>query len=298
MRRELWEKGVRVRNHQPLEGTFLFPADGLLSIDVRSLGMWVAWAHRYLVSNLGHMGREIESYPEYYTENYRSKEWLGIEGLQRRMEKWQSRVTPIRKSVLSGEEEFSPEMSLPSPECAFPERWSMIDGKTAELETLEFLYSIVRLLKPSLIVETGTWHGHSAVAVAKALRQNGFGKLVTFEIDTETCAVAKRRFEQENLTKFVELRNESPVTGSVNGSIDLMLLDSELPLRISEFEHFRHQLSPGAIAIFHDTSTTHRVVREGVEDLVEKGLLTCVMFPSPRGLAICQYQGDVAGSPG
>lgn len=293
MRKELWEKGVRVHNHPSPEGTFLFPADGRLSIDIRSLGMWVAWAHRYLVSNLGHMGGEIENHPEYYLENYRSKEWLGIEGLQRRIEKWQSRVTPIRKSVLVGEDALSPEKSLPSPECPFPQRWSMIDGNAAELETLEFLYSVVRLLKPNLIVETGTWHGHSAVAMARALRQNGLGKLVTFEIDTETCVVANRRLEKESLKQFVELRNESSVTGIVNGLIDLMVLDSELALRVSEFEYYRHQLSPGAIVVFRDTSTNHRVVREGVEHLVASGLLKCVLFPSPRGPALCQYQGDV-----
>ena len=295
LRRELWEKGVRVHNLQAKEGSFLFPDDGRLSVDIRALGMWVAWADKYLVSNLGHMGREIEEHPEYYLENYRSKEWLGVEGLRRRMDEWQSRVTPIRKSVLVSEEILSPEMSLPSPECPFPQRWSMIDGKTPELETLEFLFAVVRLLKPRLVVETGTWHGYSAIAIASALRQNGFGKLITFETDTETCAIAQRRLAQENLTQFVDVRNETSVVGSVNGPIDLLLLDSELPDRISEFEYFRPQLSGSAIVIFHDTSTIRSVARDCVQDLVTKRLLACVMFPSPRGLAICQYQGDMGG---
>jgi predicted O-methyltransferase YrrM len=166
---------------------------------------------------------------------------------------------------------------------------------TPELETLEFFFSVVRLLKPRLVVETGTWHGYSAIAMARALRQNGFGKIVIFETDTEECAIAQRRLEQENLAEFVDVRNESSLVGSVNGPIDLLLLDSELPQRISEFEYFRPQLSGGAIVIFHDTSTIHRVIREGVQDLVAKRLLACVMFPSPRGLAICQYQGDMGG---
>jgi hypothetical protein len=44
--------------------------------------------------------------------------------------------------------------------------------------------------------------------------------------------------------------------------------------------------------IFHDTSTIHKVVRQDVGILVAKGILTCVMLASPRGLAICQYRGD------
>lgn len=187
LRREFWERGVRVHNLRSQEGTFLFPDDGRLSVDVRSLGLSVAWAHKYLASNLGHMGREIEEHPDYYLENYRSKQWLGVDGLRLRMEEWQSRVTPVRKSVLVSDETLSPEKSLPSPECPFPQRWSMIDGNTAELETLEFLHSVVRLLKPHIIVETGTWHGYSAVAMARALRQNGFGKVITYEIDQESA---------------------------------------------------------------------------------------------------------------
>lgn len=105
--------------------------------------------------------------------------------------------------------------------------------------------------------------------------------------------IAQGRVDRENLTKFVEIRNQSSVSGVVDGSIDLLLLDSELPLRVSEFGYYRHQLFRGAIMIFHDTSTIHRIVREAVEDLVARRLLTCVMFSSLRGLAICQYQGDV-----
>jgi hypothetical protein len=99
--------------------------------------------------------------------------------------------------------------------------------------------------------------------------------------------------EDEGLNEFVEIRNESSVAATIDPPIDMLLLDSELTLRVSEFEHFRTQLSRGAIVIFHDTSTIHRVVREGVTDLVAKRLLTGIMFPSPRGLAICQYQGDL-----
>ena len=171
-----------------------------------------------------------------------------------------------------------------------PQRWSMIDGNTAEVETLEFLYSLVRLLKPSLIVETSTWHGHSAVAFGKAVRQNGMGKVVTFEIDPEICAVAKHRVESEGLLPYVDVRNESSLAAVISDKIDLLLLDSDLPLRVTEFEYFRSKLRPGSIVIFHDTSTTHRVVRQDVQNLMAEGKLRGMIFPTPRGLAICEYR--------
>ena len=290
LRREVWDKGVRVNNYPTKEGTFLFPDDGRLSVEIRTLGFWVAWAAKYLVRNIGHMGDEIESNPEYYLENYRSKDWFGLGAFRQRMERWHSQVRPVRRSFLYGDETLSGEKSLPNPECSSPQRWSMIDGNTAEVETLEFLYSLVRLLKPSLIVETGTWHGHSAVAFGKAVRQNGMGKVVTFEIDPEICAVAKHRVESEGLLPYVDVRNESSLAAVISDKIDLLLLDSDLPLRVTEFEYFRSKLRPGSIVIFHDTSTTHRVVRQDVQNLMAEGKLRGMIFPTPRGLAICEYR--------
>ncbi|HEX8986105.1 MAG TPA: class I SAM-dependent methyltransferase [Bryobacteraceae bacterium] len=291
LRRTVWEEGVRVHNYATREGSFKFPDDGRLSHDVQSLGLWSAWAHKYMVRNLGHMGDEIESRPEYYLENYRSKGWLGIEGLRDRMAKWRSQARPIRKSFLYGEEMLSGEKSLPSPECPLPQQWSMIDGNTAEVETLEFLYSVARLVKPQLIVETGTWHGHAAVAFGRALRQNGFGRVLTFEIDSQLCEIAKRQVKSADLSQIVEIKNQSSMQGVPGEQIGILLLDSELSLRVSEFEHFRRCLKDGAIVIFHDTSTIHQIVRRDVSKLIADGLLTGVMFPTPRGLAICQYRG-------
>jgi len=76
----------------------------------------------------------------------------------------------------------------------------------------------------------------------------------------------------------------------IGDQIDMLVPDSELPLRVREFEHLRPELRPGAIVIFHDTSTNHRIVREDVTRLTEERLLATI-FPSPRGLAICQYCG-------
>ena len=291
LRREVWEKGVRVHNYSMPEGTFKFPDDGRLSHEVQGLGLWSAWARKYIVRNLGHMGSEMESRPEYYLENYRSKDWVGIEGLRDRLAQWRSQVRPTRKSFLYGEEMLGGEKSQPSPECPFPQQWSMIDGNTAEVETLEFLYSLARLVKPKLIVETGTWHGHAAVAFGRALRQNGFGRVVTYEIDPQVCEIAKCEVALAGLSEIVDIQNQSSMQGAPGEQIGILLLDSELPLRASEFEHFRGYLKDGAIVIFHDTSTIHQIVRRDVRKLIADGLLTGVMFPTPRGLAICQYHG-------
>lgn len=287
--RALWDGGLRVHNLPSTTGSFLFPDDGRLSADVRRRGRLVAWSDKYLVRNLGHSAQEIQTHPDYYAENYRTKP-IGEETLARRMADWKAQPVPVRESFLLGGTAIAPEKSFPGPECPNPRLWSMLDGNTAEVECLEFLYGLVRLLKPELVLETGTWHGGMAIAIASALRQNGLGRLITFEIDQESCAVASRRLEAAGVKALVELRNESSLEAEVDGPIGLLILDSELSIRGEEFRRFRNSLKPGAIVVFHDTSTTHRVVREQIEALVAEGSLSAILIPSPRGLAVCQVK--------
>ena len=56
-----------------------------------------------------------------------------------------------------------PEYHRPTPECPHPERWSMYDSMTAEVEVLEFLRTLVTTIKPNLVVETGTFMGVSTL---------------------------------------------------------------------------------------------------------------------------------------
>ncbi len=54
-----------------------------------------------------------------------------------------------------------PEYHRATPECPHPERWSMFDSMTAEVEVLEFLRAVVTTIKPELVVETGAFSGIS-----------------------------------------------------------------------------------------------------------------------------------------
>lgn len=55
------------------------------------------------------------------------------------------------------------------------------DDMGVEVEVAEFLYGLVRLLKPTFVVESGTGQGYAATALASALQANGHGHLETFE---------------------------------------------------------------------------------------------------------------------
>jgi hypothetical protein len=64
----------------------------------------------------------------------------------------------------------------------------------------------------------------------------------------------------------------------------MVLLDSELALRVHEFERFRPWLNPDSIAVFHDTSTHHGIVISGINALIAGGRLSGINLPTPRGI--------------
>src|SRR5437588_7255509 len=80
--------------------------------------------------------------------------------LKRRFKGQKQEHRIIEHSAKRGEVS-QPEYHKATAECPNPERWSMYDSMTAEVEVLEFLRSLVTTTKPKLVVETGTFMGVS-----------------------------------------------------------------------------------------------------------------------------------------
>src|SRR5438270_7587323 len=123
-----------------------------------------------------------------------------------------------------------PEYHKATAECPNPERWSMYDSMTAEVEVLEFLRSLVTTIKPELVVETGTFSGISTLWIAEGLKANGRGKVVSCEFDPKVYQKARERIGKSELGRWIELRNESSLEMKVEGRIDLFFSDSDMPV--------------------------------------------------------------------
>ena len=181
-----------------------------------------------------------------------------------------------------------PEYHRPTPECPHPERWHMYDSMTAEAEVLEFLYTLVTTIKPELIVETGSFLGVSTLWIAKALRANGFGKIISCEFDPVVFAKAKEKIAASDLAEWIELRNESSLEMQVKGTIDLFFSDSDLLIREAEVKRFLPQIRPTGIILMHDASSHLKLVRDAALSMESEGLISCILLPTPRGLVLAQ----------
>lgn len=201
------------------------------------------------------------------------------------------RIDPVHKTLNHVQQhgvERRPEYHRATPECPHPERWSMFDTMTAEVEVLDFLKCLMTTVKPNLVVETGTFLGVSTVYMAEGLKQNGFGKIVTCEPDAEVFAKAKEKIDASGFKKWIDYRQESSLKIKVSGTIDVLFCDSLPELREPEVRYFLPQINPNGLILMHDSSSHLKTVREAALRLESEGLISVVLLPTPRGLVIGQ----------
>jgi len=182
-----------------------------------------------------------------------------------------------------------PDSAGPCDTCYRPELYSMIDRVSAEAEVLQFLKSLVIILKPSFILETGTYKGASSLALAEGLIYNKYGKMVTIEVDNELAFSAKKALRDYP----VLVHCGSSIEYEPKEKIDLLFLDSTRTIRKQEFCRFKSYLSKDAIIVWHDSALRkdNSIVYDAINELHEDGLIDRILLPTPRGLTISKLLG-------
>lgn len=116
----------------------------------------------------------------------------------------------------------------------------------------EFLYGLVRAIKPRFSVETGTHRGLSSCYIGQALKDNGGGQLLTCDpVDLmQDAAIAAAGLSAQVI--YRQVRGVDLTTHP--SEIDFLFIDGFHGKTdvIDEFVTFRPRLSENAIVAFHD----------------------------------------------
>lgn len=179
-------------------------------------------------------------------------------------------------------------------------RYTCSNTGGVEHEVGEFLYGLVRMMKPLFILETGTHWGISASYMAAGLKDNNWGKIITIELDEGNYNRAKLLFSQLELTDYVKPVNMAAENyDSDERRFDLIWLDTEPHLRFAEFIKFVPLLNPGGFIFIHDlgghmsqtgdtingiTNWPFGDIPEEIKKMVNGGELRPFHFATPRGL--------------
>lgn len=173
-----------------------------------------------------------------------------------------------------------------------------------ETETGEFLYAMVRILKPARVLETGTHIGVGAAYMGQALKDNHYGFLETIEFLPEIQARAQKRMVDLQLTAFVQTILCDVAKFEPSAPYKLILLDTEPQTRFAELIKFMPWLEPGGFVFIHDLHRhMHQLAAlenhpdhpgqpfwpygplpEAVKNLVRNDELRPFHFGTPRGL--------------
>lgn len=197
---------------------------------------------------------------------------------------------------------------VPQPEVTpHPPGFQMFNTGGVEVEVAEFLYSLVRLIKPGFIVETGTHLGISALYFALGCRDNAKGSIWTYEVIPELLTQAKALWSDLAIGALVNSHLLPSLESRIPShlSIDLLFLDSEPQYRFDELLHFWDQVPPGGLIVIHDLhpslghhGQTHHGVydwpygdfREKIGSLIKDHKVQTISLPTPRGLTIFQKE--------
>ena len=156
------------------------------------------------------------------------------------------------------------------------------DDAASESER-EFLYSLIRAIKPKIVVEIGTHKGMTALYMACALCDNGVGILHTTDPkDWEQVANVKKF---PFLEKFIVVHKEMGEHLDIN-NIDFLFIDGyhEEHYVIAEVKHFLPKLSDNGVIVFHDCGGDNEKV--GVNSAIEKLGLETAFIPTDNKMRI------------
>lgn len=168
----------------------------------------------------------------------------------------------------------------PHPKCGKPHAlWSAPDKDATEIEVTAFIAALVRLLKPAVVVETGTYRGHTTSAIAEALAANTTGRITSYETDRERSVGAYIALREHVDAGRVTLINETLTAQNCPRHVELAFLDSAMNTRQADMNTVWPNVTPGGIALVHDASPDRPPGRVRPPDR-----FAMFDFATPRGL--------------
>lgn len=182
-----------------------------------------------------------------------------------------------------------PEITPPTAECPNPEQWYCHDGMATEVEVIQFLAYLVRMLKSKVVIETGCYKGFATYELSHAVAAHG-GIVHSCDIDAAMVtathgrlAAGMEHFAQVHHCSGVELIRKL-------SSVDFAFLDSDFNgIREAELEAVLPKLMPSGVIAVHDTSRRHAGhggPRNGMFDAAKRHGLEVISFDTPRGLML------------
>lgn len=178
-----------------------------------------------------------------------------------------------------------------TPDVRHPDLYYAPGLYAAEQEIAELLGAITYLIKPDVAIEVGTAEGHTAYAIATAMKRTGVGELHCIEWDGTSMDRARELLV--DLPVVLHEQDFTSVTFPPDTKLQFGFFDATLVEKDIEFLHFRRWFEKGAIVAFHDTGygrqqdmTKAKRAQMRVQKLIDAGHVKTIYFKCPRGFTL------------
>ena len=126
----------------------------------------------------------------------------------------------------------------------------------------KILEMISRMIRPSRILEIGTFTGYSSICLAKGLAENG--QLITIEKDDEITAFARKYIPRSGMADSITLLggDAKEIIPTLNDSFDLVFLDAEKDEYLDYYELVFPKVTAGGFILADNVLWGGKVIRE------------------------------------
>lgn len=180
-----------------------------------------------------------------------------------------------------------------------PDLYTAPGAQAIEDQAVGLLVALVAGLHPDAVLEVGTWRGHTARALASALRNRSTDQyrphLDVVDLNPVACQAAKDWLDVvdqtgDPVTTFtwsVHCKNFHAWRPPAGRRYDVALVDADWNNREQEYDRTVPLMQPGGIIAVHDTGT-ESPGRNGTLYAAAKHRHPVLDLPYPRGLVITQ----------
>ncbi|WP_233261753.1 O-methyltransferase [Vitiosangium sp. GDMCC 1.1324] len=133
----------------------------------------------------------------------------------------------------------------------------------------KFLYLVARSIGARTVVEFGTSFGISTLYLAAAVRDAGGGRVIGSELEESKQRQATANMAEAGFSDLVEVRLGDAVKtlATVEGPIDLVLLDGWKDLYLPVLQVLTPKLRKGAVVLADNIFTFRKALRPYVEHM-------------------------------
>ena len=158
-----------------------------------------------------------------------------------------------------------------------------------------FLWTMAQTSKAKRVLEIGTSDGYSTLWIARGLRANGGGKIITLEIDQERHDQAVAHFKKAGFDDMIDARlgDAMKLIPALDGEFDFIFIDAWKPDYIKYYQMTAPRLKPGGLMLAHNAIQSAKEMSDFLAAVKnDPRLVTTIVQIGDDGFAVSLRKAD------